>query len=99
MAGTDRTGTKALTRRLTPSRVLRLTSSRVLRLTSSRVLRLTPALALTLAAAVGLATALGLATAGAQRVRAEPGADLNEVRSQVRDLQHDAESASERYNQ
>lgn len=83
MAGTDRTGTKALTRRVTPSRMLRLT----------------PSLALTLAAAVGLATALGLATAGAQRVRAEPGADLNEVRSQVRDLQHDAESASERYNQ
>ncbi|MBU6245428.1 MAG: C40 family peptidase [Actinomycetales bacterium] len=30
---------------------------------------------------------------------ADPGASLDQVRSQVRDLQHDAESASERYNQ
>jgi len=30
---------------------------------------------------------------------ADPGANLDQVRSQVRDLQHEAESASERYNQ
>jgi len=51
------------------------------------------------ATALVLAATLGLATALAPTSQAEPVNDLNEVRAQVRDLQHDAESASERYNQ
>lgn len=55
--------------------------------------RSAPAVALMLAALMGLTTAVAPASL------AEPRNDLNQVRSQVRDLQHEAESASERYNQ
>ncbi len=48
-----------------------------------------PALAMCLAAGVLTATAS----------HAEPGADLTTVQSQVRDLQHEAEASSERYNE
>ena len=60
---------------------------------------LLPATALMLSSAMGVAAAVGLATAFAPATSAEPVSDLNEVRDQVRDLQHQAESASERYNQ
>lgn len=47
--------------------------------------------------ALALGLAAGLLTAPASH--AEPGADLNTVQGQVRDLQHEAEASSERYNE
>lgn len=49
------------------------------------------------ALAIGLAA--GTLTATATASRAEPGADLTTVQGQVRDLQHEAEASSERYNE
>lgn len=46
-----------------------------------------------------LATGAMLALPAPTASLADPGASLDQVRSQVRDLQHEAESASERYNQ
>lgn len=60
---------------------------------------LASATALVLASTLGVAGAIGLATVLAPAISAEPVSDVNEVRDQVRDLQHQAESASERYNQ
>jgi len=67
--------------------------------TAARKRRLAPVTALALVAALGPLAALGLVTAHAPGAAAEPVGDVNQVRSQVRDLQHEAESASERYNQ
>ena len=68
--------------------------------TSGAIARsLASATALVLASTLGVAGAVGLATVLAPAISAEPVSDVNEVRDQVRDLQHEAESASERYNQ